>query len=163
MIENLINLIKENAGELIVNNQAIANEHNDAAISETGNSIINGLKAEVSKGNIAGLSDILKTNGNLTNNPIVANIISGLGSNLVSKFNVNQTDANHISSELIPNVMNQLISRINDPNDDSFNVQSMLSNLGGGGLSGMLINMFGNKNNNEEKGGISGMFKNFLG
>jgi hypothetical protein len=39
----------------------------------------------------------------------------------------------------------------------------MLSNLGGGGLSGMLINMFGNKINNEEKGGISGMFKNFLG
>ena len=26
MIENLINLIKENAGDLIVNNQAIANE-----------------------------------------------------------------------------------------------------------------------------------------
>jgi hypothetical protein len=163
MIENLINLIKENAGELIVNNQAIANEHNDAAISETGNSIINGLKAEFSKGNIAGLSDILKTNENLTSNPIVANIISDLGNNLVSKFNVNQTDANHISSELIPNVMNQLISKINDPNDDSFNVQSMLSNIGGGGLSGMLINMFGPKNNNEEKGGLSGMFKNFLG
>jgi hypothetical protein len=163
MIENLINLIKENAGDLIVNNQAIANEHNDAAISETGNAIINGLKAEVSKGNIAGLSDILKNSGNLTNNPIVANIMSSLGNNLVSKFNVNEADATRISNELIPNVMNQLISKINDPNDDSFNVQGMLSNLGGSGLTGMLINMFGNKNNNDEKGGISGMFKNFLG
>jgi len=162
MIENLINLIKENAEELIYNNQAIANEHNNAAISETGNAIINGLKNEVSKGNITDLSDILKTNGNLTNNLIVANITSDLANNLTNKFNVNQADANKIANELIPNVMNKLIYKINDPNDESFNVKNLISNLGGGGLSGMLINLFGQKNINEEKGNLGGMFKNFL-
>ncbi|MFZ4797959.1 MAG: hypothetical protein ACOYMA_10715 [Bacteroidia bacterium] len=162
MIENLINLIKENAGDLIVNNQAINNEHNDAAISETGSAIINGLKSEVSKGNIAGLTDILKSNGNLSNNPIVSGIISNLGTTLASKFNVNSVDAGNIAQSLIPQVMDQLISKTNDPNDDSFNVQGLLSNLGGSGLSGMLVNMFGSNKNEGESGGLGGMLKNFL-
>lgn len=162
MIENLINLIKENAGDLIINNQAINNEHNDAAISETGNAIMNGLKSEVSKGNISGLTDILKSNGNLSNNPIVSGIVSSLGTTLESKFNVNSIDAGNIAQSLIPQVMNQLISKTNDPNDDSFNVQGMLSNLGGSGLSGMLVNMFGANKNTGESGGLGGMLKNFL-
>jgi len=162
MIENLLNLIKENAGDLIVNNQAIDNVHNDAAISETGNAIINGLKSEVSKGNISGLTEILKSNGNLTNNPIVSGIISNLGTTLESKFNVKSIDAGNIAQNLIPQVMNQLISKTNDPNDDSFNVQGLLSNLGGSGLSGMLVNMFGSNKNEGESSGLGGMLKNFL-
>jgi hypothetical protein len=120
------------------------------------------LKSEVSKGNIAGLSDILKSNGNLTNNPIVAGIISNLGANLASKFNVNGTDANHIAQNIIPQVMNQLIAKTNDPDDDSFNVQGLLSNLGGSGFGGLLVNMFGSGKSDSEKGGLGGMFKNFL-
>jgi hypothetical protein len=162
MIENLINLIKENAGDLIVNNQAISNEHNDAAISETGNAIIKGLKSEVSKGNISGLTEILRSNGNLTNNPIVSGIISSLGTSLESKFNVKSIDAGNIAQSLIPQVMNQLISKTNDPNDNSFNVQGLLSNLGGSGFSGMLVNMFGSNKNEGESGGLGGMLKNFL-
>lgn len=161
MIENLINLVKQNAGDLIINNQAIANEHNDTAIHETGNAIINGLKQEVAKGNIGGLTDILKSNGNLTNNPIVAGIVSNLGNTLSSKFNVDQANASGIASQLIPLVMNQLVAKTNDPNDDSFNIQGLLNNLGGSGFGGMLVNMFGSSKE-DGKSGIGGMFKNIF-
>ena len=140
MIENLINLIRENAGELIINNQAIKNEYNEAAISETGNIIVGELKNEVSKLNIAGLTEILKSNGNLSNNKIVLGIITKLRESLSAKFEVNNNDAEQISQNLIPAVMNQLILKTNDPNDDSFNIQGLLSNLGGGGFLGMFKN-----------------------
>jgi hypothetical protein len=140
MIENIINLIRENAGELIINNQAIKNEYNEAAISETGNIIVGELKNEVSKLNIAGLTEILKSNGNLSNNKIILGIITKLRESLSAKFEVNNNDAEQISQNLIPAVMNQLILKTNDPNDDSFNIQGLLSNLGGGGFLGMFKN-----------------------
>jgi hypothetical protein len=140
MIENLINLVKENAGELIINNLAIKNEYNEAVISETGNVIINELKKEVSKGNIIGLTGILKSNGNLLNNIIVLGMITNLSESLSGKFEVNKNDAEQISQNLIPAVIIQLISKTNDPNDHSFNVQGLLSNLGGGGFVGMFKN-----------------------
>jgi hypothetical protein len=140
MIEKLINLIRENAGELIINNQAIKNEYKEAVISETSNIIINELKKEVSKGNIIGLSGILKSHENLLNNKIVSGIITKLSESLSAKFEVNNSDAVHISQNLIPAVITQLISKAKDPNEPSFNVQELLSNLGGGGFVGMFKN-----------------------
>jgi hypothetical protein len=140
MIENLINLIRDNASELIIDNQAVKNEYNEAAISETGNIIISELKSEVSKLNIVGLTEILKSNGNLSNNKIILGIITKLSESLSAKFELSNNDAEHISQNLIPAVMNQLITKTHDPNDDSFNIQGLLSNLGGGGFLGMFKN-----------------------
>ena len=42
MLEQLFNLVKENAGEAIINNQAIPNEQNDAAINQATEGIISG-------------------------------------------------------------------------------------------------------------------------
>ena len=142
MIENLTKLIRENSDELILNNQAIKNENKEAVISETVNVIISQLKIEVSKGNIIGLTEILNSNGNLSNNKIVLAMVSNFSESLLAKFELNNNDAEHISHNLIPAVVHQLISKTNDPNDDSFNVQGLLSNLGGNGLGGMLMNMF---------------------
>ena len=140
MIENLIKLIRENSAELILDNFAIKNEYKEAAISETGNAIISELKKEFSKGNIAGLTEILKSNGNLLNNKIVLAMISNFSESLSAKFELNNNDAEYISQNLIPAVMHQLILKTNDPNDDSFNIQGLLSNFGGGGFLGMIKN-----------------------
>ncbi len=140
MIENLTKLIRENSIELILNNQAIKNENKEAVISETVNVIISQLKKEVSKLNIAGLTEILKSNGNLSNNKIVLAMVSNFSESLLAKFELNNNDAEHISQNLIPTIMHQLILKTNDLNDDSFNIQGLLSNLGGGGFVGMFKN-----------------------
>ena len=59
--------------------------------------------------------------------------------------------------------MNQLVSKTNDPNDNSFDVKTIVSSLGGANLGGMIGNMFGGNKNEGESGGIGGMLKNFLG
>lgn len=140
MIENLKKLIRENSAELILNNHAIKNEYKETVISETGNIIMSELKSEVSKLNIAGLTEILKSNGNLSNNKIVLGIITKLSECLSAKFELSNNDAEHISQNLIPAVIHQLILKTNDPKDDSFNIQGLLSNLGGGGFIGMFKN-----------------------
>ena len=140
MIENLTKLIRENSIELILNNQAIKNENKEAVISETVNVIISQLKKEVSKGNIFGLTEILNSNGNLSNNKIVLAMVSNFSESLLAKFELNNNDAEHISQNLIPTIMHQLILKTNDLNDDSFNIQGLLSNLGGGGFVGMFKN-----------------------
>jgi hypothetical protein len=140
MIENLKKLIRENSAKLILNNHAIKNEYKETVISETGNIIMSELKSEVSKLNIVGLTEILKSNGNLSNNKIVLGIITKLSESLSAKFELSNNDAEHISQNLIPAVIHQLILKTNDPKDDSFNIQGLLSNLGGGGFIGMFKN-----------------------
>jgi len=49
MLENLIDLVKQNAGSAIINNPAIPNEQNDAAINAAGSSIMDGLKNMISQ------------------------------------------------------------------------------------------------------------------
>ena len=51
MLENLLDLVKQHAGSAIIDNPAIPNQHNEAAISEAGNSIMDGLKKMIASGN----------------------------------------------------------------------------------------------------------------
>ena len=61
MFENLLNLVKENAGDAIINNPAIPNEKNDEAINTTTNSIVETLKAQVTSGNLSSITDMFKS------------------------------------------------------------------------------------------------------
>jgi hypothetical protein len=44
VLDQLIKLVEQNAGEAIVQNQAIPNQHNSAAITEVATQIFDGLK-----------------------------------------------------------------------------------------------------------------------
>ena len=75
MLDQLTNLVKQYAGDAIINNPAIPNERNDEAINETSSSIAGGLQNMLSGG---GAQDILKmfsgnqsvSNSSVTNNYI---------------------------------------------------------------------------------------------
>ena len=60
MLENLLALVKQHAGEAVINNPAIPNEQNDAVIKETTQSITGGLQNMLASG---GISDVLKMFG----------------------------------------------------------------------------------------------------
>ena len=144
MIENLLNLVKENTQSDIVNNPAIPDNFNGEAVQETSNQIFDGLKNQFSSGNMAGLMGLLNGGSqNVASNPIVTQIVSSLTSSLASKFGVNETQAQGIASSVVTKVISQLISKVNDPNDSSFNLQSMAKEFGGGGIGGMLGGVFG--------------------
>jgi len=147
MFENLLQLVKENAGDAIVNNIAIPNEHNDAAIQTTASGIMDHLKGLTANGGVEKVMEMFN-GGDVQNNQEVNNMSSNIAGDLMSKFGLNSEMANSAIKNLIPVVMSQLVSKTNDPKDSSFNLDGIIGSLSGGksgGIGGLL-------------GGLKGLF-----
>lgn len=133
MLDNLLELVKQHAGDAIINNPAIPNERNDEAISSATSSIFDGLKNAVGNGNVGDIMSLFN-GGNIANSGILQNIQGGFVGDLMSKFGVDPSTATNIASNLIPTVLQKFVNKTNDPNDSSFDLQGILSNVGGGNL-----------------------------
>lgn len=161
MLDQLMKLVEENAGDAIINNPAIPNQHNSAAIKDVASQIFNGLQSQASGGNLQQIVSLFQNGGgsSLTNNPMVSNIISQVAGNFASKFGVSPQVAQGIASSLLPTVMNQLISKTNDPNDSSFDLGGILkSTTGNSGLDvGSILGQMTGGGNNNPLGNIGGM------
>ena len=174
MFENLLELVKSNAGDAVINNAPVPNEHNDAVINHASNSIMDSLKSQLAGGNFADVLSTLGGKTGLTNNPVVSNIMSSVSSSLMSKFGLSSSAASSVSSGLVPNVMNQLVSKTNNPNDTSFDLGGIFNSLTGGKTQGMdlsnllsgggnLQDIAGKITNGASAGGIGGMISNLFG
>ncbi len=157
MLDNLLDLIRQNAGSSIINNPAIPNEHNDAAISAAGNSIMSGLQNMMSSGNIQDVVNLFNhTGGNIASTPAAQQISGGFIQNLMSQFGLNQSAASGVASSLIPQVLQNLVHQTNDPNNSSFNIQSINGQIAGGGQGGGLENIISQfTGGNQAAGGSS--------
>ncbi len=142
MFDNLLNLVKEHAGDAIIKNPAVPNEKNEEAIHATTNSIMDTLKSQVSSGNMNGLMDMFK-GGNVNASGISSSVNANVVTDLMKKLNIDQSAASGIASSLLPKVMESFVKKTNDPNDSSFDLQGIVSNLGGGGAGGIMDSIKG--------------------
>ncbi|MFT3826772.1 MAG: hypothetical protein QM731_22810 [Chitinophagaceae bacterium] len=138
MLENLINLVKEQAGTAIVDNPAIPNDRNDEAIATAGSSITGSLQQMLANGN---MKDVLQLfNGQSTTEaPAAQNISGDLTRNFMEKFGLNQQVAGSITSGILPGILGKLVNRTNDPSDSSFDLQSIFNSLSNGQTSGINV------------------------
>ena len=138
MLEQLFNLVKEQAGAAIINNPDIPNERNEEAVADVTNSVAGGLQNALAGGQF---KDVLKLlggqGGDLQNNPMANQLSGNAISSLMDKFGLNQGQAGSIVSNLLPGVLQNLISKTNNPNDNSFDLQSIFSSLTGGKTGGL--------------------------
>ncbi|MEJ7913952.1 MAG: hypothetical protein WKF70_12410 [Chitinophagaceae bacterium] len=136
MLENISNLVKEEAGDAIINNPAVPNQHNEAVIEETSNSIIGSLKNLLASGGAGKLLAMFGNNGSDVNtNTVTQNASGNVSKSLVDKFGLNQAAATGIAGSVVPTVLKKMINRTNDPGDSSFNVQDIFNQLSGGQTS----------------------------
>jgi hypothetical protein len=163
MLDQLINLVEQQAGSAIINNPAIPNQYNQAAIKDVAQQIFNGLQNQATSGNLQQLTSLFQSGTtNLGTNPIVSQLISSVAGSVSSKFNVSPQAAQTMASNLLPSVMNQLVSKTNNPNDTSFDLTSMMQTFTGSSnfdLSGMLNQLTGGQN----AGGIRGILGKLFG
>ena len=138
MLNNIIDLVRQNAGDTIVNNPAIPNEKNDEAVNEAGNSIIDTLKSFVSGGKAQDLIGMLSGGQADSSAPVVQQASGDLTNRLQNKFGLDQLQASGIAGGLVTKVLQQLGQRTADPNDNGFDLQDILKQLGGGQLSSLL-------------------------
>ena len=175
MLENLLDLIKQHAGNAIVDNPAIPNEHNDAAIAVAGTSITDTLKGMIASGNTQDVVNLFNhQGGDIANTPAAQQISGNFIQNLMNKFGLGQGAASGIAASVIPAVLQKLVHKTNDPNDNSFDIQSIIGSLLGGtqqttpGAAGLdignLLKQFtGGGAANSGGGGILDTLKNMMG
>lgn len=159
MLENLKQLVAESAQDAIVNNSAVPNEHNEAAIEAASGSIFDTLKAQLSSGGIGNLVDAFK-GGDVANSEVAQQATSNFTDKLAG-MGINLDSAKNIASSLIPGILDKFVNKTNDPNDSSFDIKDVLSKISGPDgqfqLSD-LTNLFSSKEG-EEGGGIMDKLK----
>lgn len=162
MLENLKQLVTENAQEAIVNNSDVPNEHNEAAIQAASGSIFDALKQQLSSGNVGNLVDAFKGN-NVEGSTVVQDATSGFIDKL-SGLGINLESAKGIAASIIPSIVGKLVNKTNDPDDSTFSIHDILSKISGDDgkfqLSD-LTNLFGGHKDggNEGEGGITDKIK----
>jgi uncharacterized protein YidB (DUF937 family) len=156
----LINLVEQHAGSAIVNNPAIPNQYNGAAIQHVAQEIFNGLQNHATSGNLSQLTSLFQSGSNISSHPIVTQLVSSVASSVASKFGISSSAAQSMASNLLPTVMNQLVNRTNNPNDSSFDLTNMMQTFTGNSnfdVSGMLNQITG------RSGGIGNLLGKLFG
>lgn len=141
MLDNLFDLVKGLAGDAVVNNPDVPNEHNDAVVAEATNTVAGGLQNMLAGGGLQNIISMFTGGGNsqqssgkssLLSNPIVNMMIGHFAKKLMQKFGLGGGQASNVSNSLIPNVVSNLINKTNDPNNSSFTLDNLLNSLTGG-------------------------------
>lgn len=140
MLEELFNLVKENAKEPVVDSSDIPNDQNDAVVAEATNTVASGLRNMVAGGGVQNIISMFTGGGQqggdsksgLMNNPMVSMMIGHFAGKLMSKYNIGGQQANNVASNLIPQVISGLISKTNDPNNSNFSLDGLLNSITGG-------------------------------
>lgn len=134
MLDQLVKLVEQNAGTAIVQNNAIPNQFNNAAIQEVAGGIFNALKGQVSQGNMNQVISMFQggaSQSSLASNPMVKQMIASVAGNFATKFGVSSAQAQSIVSNLLPVVMNQFVKKTNDPQDKTFDLTNMMRGMSG--------------------------------
>jgi len=152
MLDNLVNLVKQYAGDEVNNNPAIPADKKVAVVEETSNSITGSLQKLASGG---GLNDLLGMFTQRAPSGNVSQTISGdVASNLTNKVGLDSGTASGFAGGLIPKILGDLVNKTNDPGDSSFNLQSIINELTGGKTSGTnLSGMLGKLKSGLDKDG----------
>jgi hypothetical protein len=144
MVENLNNLVKENADTAIIHNTAIPDERNEEVVQEASTAIENSLKTSLAGGNVKEVANLFNSNGeNVTASPVTQQATNNFIDRLQSRFGLNVQQSMNIANNLIPTVVKKLVQKTADPNDKRFDVQKIFNEVSEGktndlNVSGML-------------------------
>jgi hypothetical protein len=152
MLEELFNLVKENAKEPVVDSNDIPNDQNDAVVAEATNTVASGLRNMVAGGGLQNIISMFTGGGQqqgqdsksgLMSNPVVSMMIGHFAGKLMSKYNIGGQQANNVASSLIPQVISGLISKTNDPGNSGFSLDGLLNSITGGKVTQVAQNSGG--------------------
>jgi len=139
MLDQLFNIVKGFGKETVVENPEVPNEINNDVMAEATNTVAGGLKNVMAGGGIENIVSLFQggggqsSGGGLLKNPMVTMMIGHLISKLTNKYNMSPASASNVASNLVPNVLNDLIQKTQDPNNSNFTLDKLIGSLTGGG------------------------------
>ncbi|ACU60815.1 hypothetical protein [Chitinophaga pinensis] len=140
MLEQLTQLIQQSGLQSVINNPEVPNEHNDGVIAEAQNTILSTFSQLQANGETQQVNEALES----ADHPVTQNIQQNFAGNIMEKFGINGSTAASIAAVLIPTVLNAMKGgQQGGGAGNGFNIQDILSSLGGGNLAGGLGNLGG--------------------
>ena len=168
MLEQLLDLVKNFGKDTVVENPEIPNEQNHEVLADATKTITSGLQNVMAGGGLENILDLFKGGGQsgtggvagLLKNPMVTMMVGHFISKLVSKYNMSPASASAVANNLIPNVLNGVITETNNPENPGFTLDGLIgsltgSNAGGSQLQDILSQFTGGGNTSSgESGGF---------
>lgn len=152
MLDILQSLVQQASQQAVVENPAVPNEKNNDVMSTITSSLMSGLGSQLaSPQGISQIAGLFKGGNQVSaGNPVVNAITQNAVNSLAEKFGFNPAMANGIVQSVLPMVMSQLVSKVNDPKDNSINMEGLVQGLAG------------NQGNGLDVAGIMGSFSNAM-
>lgn len=137
MLDNIINLVKQYAGEAVNANTAIPADKKAPVIDETVSSVSGSIQNLASGGGITDLLGMFQKGGDAVPANVTQTLSGDLISNLTKKVGLDSQTAASLATGIIPQILKGLISKTNDPAEKGFDLQSMFNQLTGGKTGGL--------------------------
>lgn len=164
MLEQLLDLVKNFGKDTVVENPDIPNEQNQEVLADATKTITSGLQNVMAGGGLENILDLFKGGGQsgtggvagLLKNPMVTMMVGHFISKLVGKYNMSPASASAVANNLIPNVLNGVITETNNPENPGFTLDGLIGSLTGGNADGSqlqdLLNQFTGAGNTSSGG-----------
>ncbi|MDR1756033.1 MAG: hypothetical protein LBR65_03610 [Culturomica sp.] len=133
MLNNIVNLVKDQVSSLIGGNSQIPADKKNETIRTTTSSIVDGLKNQLGSG--GGLSSLL--GGGSSAGKASSGIVSSVEQALTGKVGLSSSVAHGVAAAVVPAVMSLFSRKVNDPKEPGFNLQSLTDTLKGSSSHGI--------------------------
>lgn len=131
MLETLMNLVQQHAGDAIVNNPAIPNNQNQAAMEAVSSGIMGGLQQQAQGGGLGDLLHLVTGGSNVNQSPVTQGVQQNVEQSLMQKLGISPGVAMSVAGALVPMVLSKLMNRAQDPNDTSVDGNSIMNSVTG--------------------------------
>jgi len=161
MIKQILELVRENSQELIIDNPQVPNESNDAAIALVADTLLGGIKQMAA--NPAAISGLMS---GTAGSGLLQQVIDSAVSRMSSELNLSAKTAHSILSQLLPKVMAAFGSKLADPLNSEFTINGLLQHLTGAEIPGELTSMLEkliSPNGKQADPGVSNMLNLVMG
>ncbi|GAB3989096.1 hypothetical protein GCM10028807_13260 [Spirosoma daeguense] len=126
MLETLMNLVQQQAGQAVINNPAIPNSQNNNVMQTVASSILSGLGQQAQGGGLGNLLGMVVNGGNVQKSPVTQGVQEHVEQSLMEKLGISPQVAMSVASAIVPIVLSKLMSKASDPDDSSVDGNSIL-------------------------------------
>ena len=146
MLDQLFDIVRKAGQDTVVDNPEVPNEYNQEVMADATKTIASGFQNVMAGGGFQNILDLFKGGGTsgssggiggLLKNPMVTMMIGYFINKLVSKYKMSPAAASGVANNLIPNVLNGLITRTAStaPENDAFDFNDLIGSLTGGNVA----------------------------
>ncbi|CCH53409.1 hypothetical protein BN8_02501 [Fibrisoma limi BUZ 3] len=127
MLETLMNLVRQQSGDAIVNNPAIPNQQNEDAMQAVSNGILGGLQQQAQGGGLGNLlSMVMGQGGHEQQSAVTQGVQQNVQQNLMERLGISPQVAMSVAAAVVPMVLNKLMNKAQDPNDNSVDTNTIM-------------------------------------